>query len=211
LQSGRGGVLKGAIVSILSVAFLIVGGWVLLQYLGSGELSQLTNDSTAEQGNEAAKNKITQLTTTDVRAEKPNLDVVKQRDPNDVVAQVLNYSNFGNDDGMTGSYWYQDKSDKCRYILSSEFMPRTIDLNAFDPRNITFQHQTFSECYHDCGVVWNSTGDPIRELYRSVVRTVIQHDVHVLFQTGGQLNLERLQRGWTMIYSKYCKGKQKPF
>jgi hypothetical protein len=117
-----------------------------------------------------------------------------KRDSNDVVAQVLNYSDFGNDAGYDVGgqtlYWYQDKSDKCRYKLYAKNPindPRmTIDLNALDPRNITFQQ--------------NYTG-----------RVIIRHDTDDLFQSLGQLNLERLQRGWSLIYSKYCKGKEKAF
>ena len=65
------------------------------------------------------------------------------RDPNDVVAQVLNYSSFGNNDGSGGAYWYQDKSDKCKYRL---FDPTPvgspeIDLNALDPRKIMFREE----------------------------------------------------------------------
>jgi len=172
----------------------------------------------AEQGNEFAKNKITALASIDPDA---------KHDPNDVVAQVLNYSNFGNDDGVDGSYWYQDKSDKCRYKLVSKQMQvpglpdvlmqaltntlrQSIDLNVLDPRNITFQHRPWSGCIMNCGVSTSANSD-YQPQYGSGVNTIIQHDADVLFQTEGQLNLERLQRGWTLIYSKYCKGKEKPF
>jgi hypothetical protein len=74
------------------------------------------------------------------------------------------------------------------YKSFSQFAPTTIDLNAFDPRTITFQN------------------------YRGAIGgTIIRHDADILFKTIGELNLERLQRGWSLIYSKYCKGKQKQF
>ena len=63
-----------------------------------------------------------------------------QHDPNDVVAQVLNYSNFGNDDGSPyGAFWY--RVDECRYKLSfqGQATGREIDLNALDPKNIAFE------------------------------------------------------------------------
>ena len=45
-------------------------------------------------------------------------------------------------EGHIGLYWYQDKSDKCRYKLSKPFSfdRNEIDLNALDPRLITFEH-----------------------------------------------------------------------
>lgn len=135
----------------------------------------------AEQSDEAAKNRLAELSV--------SVDPEVKRDPNDVVAKVLNYSSFGNDDGSEDRYWYQDKSDKCRYKAFRRFSkepPELFDLNALDPKYITFQQS------------YNG-------------RTIIRHDTDVLFQTSGQLNLERLQRGWTLIYSKYCKGKQKAF
>jgi tetratricopeptide (TPR) repeat protein len=81
--------------------------------LGEGvsrDLSQAVSwyRKAAEQGDEIAKKKL---------AELPSYDPDAKRDPDDVVAQVLNYSSLGNDDGAGGSYWYQDKSDKCRYKL----------------------------------------------------------------------------------------------
>jgi TPR repeat protein len=144
-----------------------------------------------------------------------------KRDPNDVVGQVLNYSTFGKDEGIIvnigtaeySTYWYPDKSDKCLYRLHNRFPQedkdkklmlgqmsandvmrwgvravsdqKVIDLNSLDPRNIQFQTQ-------------NDV-------------TIIRHDTDVLFTTLGQLNIERLQRGWGLIYSNYCSGKKKAF
>jgi hypothetical protein len=72
----------------------------------------------------------------------------------------------------------------------------TIDLNALDPRNIKFQF----------GPSENYGGG-----YAVIMTTTVTHDTNILLEFFGQLNLERLQRGWTLIYSKYCKGKQKAF
>jgi hypothetical protein len=87
---------------------------------------------------------------------------------------------------------------------------QSIDLNALDPRHITFQHRPWSGCVMNCGVSTSAHSD-YQPIYGNGVKTVIQHDADVLFQTEGQLNLERLQRGWSLIYSKYCTGKQKAF
>jgi hypothetical protein len=33
----------------------------------------------------------------------------------------------------------------------------------------------------------------------------------VLTVSATPINSERLERGWVLIYSKYCRGKEKPF
>ena len=151
---------------------------------------------------------------------------VPPRDPNDLVAQVLNYSTFGKDDGFIATdkysaYWYQDGSDKFHYRLYDSFPDdmkereaifdkltfgdwvkwemmwitrdiginlEVIDLNALDQNNIHFERQN-----------------------EGAIHTIIRHDTDVLFYHPSELKLERLQRGWNFIYSKYCSGKKKPF
>jgi hypothetical protein len=116
------------------------------------------------------------------------------RDPNDVVAQVLNYSYLGDDNGRGNIFWYQDKSDKCKYKLSMHIDLDEIDLNAIDPRTITFEH-VYRELPHN-----------------TIMDTVITRaDNNVLFRGPGELNIERLQRGWDLIYSKFCRGNRKAF
>jgi TPR repeat protein len=131
----------------------------------------------AEQGDKDAKIKLAELTA-ELSAPKP--------DPVDVVAQVLNYSNFGKDEVIEAMYWYQDNSDRCRYKLFQKnalSQPREIDLNALDPRTTTF-------------------GNGIDIL--GLPSIIIRDDVSALFTSPGSLNIERLQRGWSLIYSKYC-------
>jgi hypothetical protein len=115
---------------------------------------------------------------------------VAKRDPNDVVAHVLNYSFLGVDDGT-----YQDASDKCIYRLFNRLLGvQEINLKTFDPRNITFSNES------------NNYG---------TIFTIIRHDITIInnfsYALVGQLNIERLQRGWTLIYSNYCRGRQKEF
>ena len=113
------------------------------------------------------------------------------RELNDVVAQVLNYSSFGNAEGSGGAYWYQDNFDKCKYKL---FDPTPvgspeIDLNALDPQKIMFREELT-----DSGVAY----------------TILEYDLHPLLPGASpyflKLDLQRLQRGWSLIYSKYCSG-----
>jgi TPR repeat protein len=132
---------------------------------------------------------------------------VTTRDPNDVVAAVLNFTTFGNDDGANGRFWFQDPANKCHYLLHRDSQAtsddtfellrnqlgqgstatgrREIDLDTLDPKNITFKFDG--------------------------VDTVTQHANQMLFVYVGQLDIQRLERGWTLIYTKYCSGTQKPF
>jgi hypothetical protein len=114
--------------------------------------------------------------------------------PNDVVAQVLNYTVFGYDEGFAESFWHKDPSGTCRYRLhipSNELdlaqnQRDFIDLDEFDPRNITFRSDSKSG-------------------------TFVMSDIEILFSNVRGLNLDRLQRGWGLIDSNYCHGKEKPF
>ena len=91
----------------------------------------------AEQGFEEAKTKLAELEA----LQNP------KRDPNDVVAQVLNYTVFGSDEGCCGYFWHKDPSGSCRYrlhISSNELgfaqnQRHFIDLDNFDPKSITFR------------------------------------------------------------------------
>jgi hypothetical protein len=134
---------------------------------------------------------------------------VPPQDPDDVVAQVLNYSFFGKDEGchpcvgrlpagnltLERGYWYQ--VTKCQYKsfasdpTFSVFLPQVIDLNTIDPHNIEFQ---------DAGnfyIIRTDDGSLIPIMF--------------LFYQPEKLSVERLKRGWGLIYSKYCSGKKKAF
>jgi hypothetical protein len=112
-----------------------------------------------------------------------------------VVAQVLNYSAFGNDQGGGGALYYYALS-KCVYALHDDqriwnpiLAPKSLDLQKLDPRLITFE-----------------------SLYNGgATATETRYDSRRLMLAVGQLNIERLKRGWTLIYTKYCSGEEKPF
>ena len=119
-----------------------------------------------------------------------------QLDSNDVVAQVLNFSNFGRDDGATyGAFWY--RVDKCRYRMSvdGKATSREIDLNGLDPKNIELDF--IPERYVGKGTY---IGGGINVLYKGDVL------IH-----GDANDVERVERGWTLIYSDYCTGKADAF
>ncbi len=42
-------------------------------------------------------------------------------------------------------------------------------------------------------------------------RTMVQYEGKTVISTTSSVDTERLQRGWGLIYSKYCKGTEKPF
>jgi hypothetical protein len=124
-----------------------------------------------------------------------NLKSLAARDPSDVVAQVLNYTSFGKDEGYGDSFWYKETSGKCHYRLHDNANPSNlrnfIDLDELDPKNITFRYIPFMN---------TGTGT-----------IIIQHDTQILFSNLMNLNLERLKRGWALIYNNYCTGTEKPF
>jgi hypothetical protein len=160
----------------------------------------------AEQGVKEAKAKLDEIESA----------AVDRRDPDDVVAQVLNYTAFGKDDGLNENYWFKEPGSNCRYTRHSSLagdrmsnqlnslrpflgmgaiqQRRIIDLDTLDPKNITFRY----------GGVQTMLGD-------NVVGTVVEHADESLFIYAGKLDIDRLQRGWTLIYSKYCSGREKPF
>ena len=98
----------------------------------------------------------------------------------------------------SNKFWYKLKD--CQYKLYGEVTVfgaargvNSIDLNELDAQNIQF----YSDSY----------GTPIGG-------TVVLYDGQVLMlQVWNNIspNLDRLQRGWDLIYSKYCTGRAKAF
>jgi hypothetical protein len=146
---------------------------------------------------------------------KKSLDeLLQKRDPSDMVAQILNYAFTGSEHGLEGddgnfggSYYYPQwvffiKESRCVYrriafTKIDELVRRedtVLDLSKYDPRLFDFKEKqdaddngnqvTKYELLYD-GKTWNSTVRP--------------------------LSIERLRRGWPLIYSKYCTGSQLPF
>jgi peptidoglycan hydrolase-like protein with peptidoglycan-binding domain len=133
-----------------------------------------------------------------------------KRDPDDVVAMVLNYSTFGKDDGENGSFWYKDGSEGCvykRYLnkistadakvdlmlnMLSVTGPERLDLNELDPQNLRSGYD--EQLWQDYGYM-----------------TVVEHIDQLITASRKSLDNDRLKRGWALIYKKYCTGKKKPF
>jgi hypothetical protein len=129
-------------------------------------------------------------------------------DPNDVVAQVLNYSTLGQDEAVSykeesrkeGTFWYA--KSKCVYAkasvgelddtgvfkFNSEAM--VIDLNKIDPRTVKI-------------------GETVTRMFSF---PYVQIGDTLILRAGLLLlDKDRLQRGWSLIFSKYCKGAKKAF
>lgn len=133
-----------------------------------------------------------------------------KRDPDDVVAMVLNYSTFGKDDGENGSFWYRDGSEGCVYKrhlnkistadakvdlmlnMLSVTGPERLDLNELDPQNLRSGYD--EQLWQDYGYM-----------------TVVEHIDQLITASRKSLDNDRLKRGWALIYKKYCTGKKKPF
>lgn len=73
-----------------------------------------------------------------------------------------------------------------------------INLDLMDPRLITFQTVDAAEV------------NPLLNPGRLLV-TATRYDSRIFLFAPVELNQERLQRGWGLVYSKYCSGKRKPF
>lgn len=131
------------------------------------------------------------------QAQQQKAEDLKMRDASDVVAQVLNYTVLGKDLPESG-FFYKEKD--CFYKQHNTTI--TIDLNGLDPRNITFEE------------------DPVydRGEYRGMAGSV-KYEGHLLLGPNlisalfgdGKRDIQRLKRGWELIYARYCKGQQKAF
>lgn len=144
------------------------------------------------------------VTAEEIPVTSSNLNI---RDPADVVAKVLNYSNWGNDDGSgdDNNFWVKAAKGKCKYKRKKNDEPDlgqgAIDLNALDPKYITFEHVTIE------GLALGR----FMTNERVVIATITRHLKKIIITGAGELDFERLKRGWASIYSKYCTGKKNPF
>lgn len=128
----------------------------------------------------------------------------------DTVAKVLNYTDGYPDEGSEYGFWYLHDAKNCIYrkannkdgitsangkVVSFDVNPvaREINLNSYDKKSLFLTSQKFS--YPARGIV---------------EKFEIQLDGRVIF-SGEGLDVQRLKRGWGLIYSKYCTGTKKEF
>jgi hypothetical protein len=153
---------------------------------------------------------------TPTQTNNSTLNVKKDSLKIDVVAQVLNYSSGCSDDNC-GSFstWSLSNKGKCVYEnikLSDGSVLVTINLNDLDPRSIKFvtmnRASTEREEIRDPRNYQRIIG------YNNIVNKYQTQDVQYMGKTlfsAGNLDVDRLKRGWTLIYSKYCSGTKKAF
>jgi hypothetical protein len=123
------------------------------------------------------------------------------RDRSDVVAQVLNYTVTGYEDGDSDRFgdrfWFTEHPGSCVYRFSqpNNYNNGTaLDLSKLDPKNLTI------------------TDDLQKPLFGGLESvTVVLHEGHELLRGTKQTDPERVRRGWDLIYSKYCHGMEKAF
>jgi hypothetical protein len=133
----------------------------------------------------------------------------------DTVANVLNYSDGGPDDGNESTFWYAVDAKKCIYAKASnsvgvksedgltttfEVIPklRVMDLNSFDRTSLKFASEKINY------------PSVFGEAPRTTTQVYIYADGREIFRTEG-IDIERVKKGWNVIYSKYCAGTKKEF
>lgn len=109
---------------------------------------------------------------------------------NDLVSKVLNYSSGCSDDGCDEFAWYPANKANCKYEKMTIYRDRepiyhNIQLNELDPQSISIKEYSYNG---------------VQVLY----------DGQVVF-FAKNVDLDRLKRGWALIYQKYCKGKKRAF
>ena len=134
----------------------------------------------------------------------------------DTVAQVLNYSDgFSDDLGDNYGFWYAYDAKNCIYrkaeyvrvspsddykkiVFDVNENARELNLNAINKNSIKYDDLTLN--YPARGV------DGLKITHKITV----YGGGRILFSTD-KLDAERIKRGWSLIYSKYCSGDKKEF
>jgi TPR repeat protein len=152
----------------------------------------------AEAGNDKASATLARL----------QAETTARLDPNDIVAAVLNFTSLGNDNGQNGRFWFKDPNGKCRYLLHKNPTVRTSD----DALALIRSQLGMAATLDQSGAIDLDTLDPKNIKFDfDGVNTITQHMNQTLFIYVGRLDAARLQRGWTLIYTKFCTGKESPF
>jgi len=134
----------------------------------------------------------------------------------DIVAQVLNYSDGCDDEGCGGySSWIVSDAKSCIYDkvnFRDGSVIKTLNLNQMDPKSI--QVATMNRASTERKEV-HDPYNAVRIIgYNNVVTKYQTQDVLYMGKevfSQQNLDINRLKRGWTLIYSKYCLGTRKAF
>ena len=133
----------------------------------------------------------------------------------DVVSQVLNYSSGCSDDGCgTYSTWLARDVKNCIYDkvnLQDGSVLQTINLNEMDPKSIQVVTMNKADTRRE---TVNSLNGLHVIGYQNVVTKYQTQDVQYMGReifSSQNLDINRLKRGWSLIYSKHCSGTKKAF
>ncbi len=129
----------------------------------------------------------------------------------DIVRKVLNYSTFGEDEGTDAGFWYPVDRANCSYEviknpsiiplfpgiqLTVRGHPDSINLNTVDPRNIKIGRVMASNIYNY----------DYHEVY------AVDLDKKGTFQClVSRCDGDRLNRGWSRVFSEFCSGVKRDF
>lgn len=161
----------------------------------------------------AARDKLISQRIENAKVTKAN-NREKLRDRVDTVAKVLNYSSGCQDEGCDESTWVVKDAKRCVYqnlLLYDMSSVREIYLSSMDPRLISITTEYISgdnridNTYNWTTKSYVTTVESTGDNY-----LVVKYDGKKLFSRKPG-DLERLRRGWTLIYGTYCNGVKKEF
>ena len=137
------------------------------------------------------------LESTLVENKESEFDAIRQS--LDLVSQVLNFTNWGVDQGNKKATWIQSLDEQCTYIRihpDSDDSAK-LNINDLDPASIRFEHEYVAR-------------PMLFGIDLSGWSTVTYANDERLFVTAGRLDISRLQRGWSKVF-EVCVGKRRAF
>lgn len=157
---------------------------------------------------DVARKKLNLKKEEEKRDKNKRLADYKSRVDVDTVAKVLNYSDGCEDDGCgVDKFWYKKDKNSCIYEKATssankeDFEFKQLNLSRYDPKSITIQNQK------ERVTVPNFFG---KDGSQVVDATYVMYDGKYIFRALDR-DSERVKRGWTLIYSRFCKGNSREF
>lgn len=125
----------------------------------------------------------------------------------DLIAQVLNYTLFGVDEGSKFEYWAKNEEASCVYntvqdpAIPFNRGPLRININDLDPKSIRFRN-TIQQNVPSMFNMNPATHLLITETYANDTK---------LWSAPSELDISRLTNGWQKVFQTECKGKVRAF
>lgn len=155
----------------------------------------------------------------DLQKERISLSdaIIKNPSKTNVATKVLNYSSGCPDDGCQNLFWIADENNKCLYQQldrsKGEFI-QTLDISKFDPKNIKIVERVRSRTTTIPDTVYSYTQRRSVTTNETSSKTWNTQDVDyagVTIFSATQRDVDRLKRGWSLIFDKFCKGTKLEF